>query len=179
MVLAGAALSVPAAAQARPDGPPSPVLLRAPLDHGLSLVASRHATRANRLRGQAVRLKRRLDEAQGHAVRLEVERRHARRAVTPVLQRRVNALRTRLAAARTPAAAPSATLQAIAACESGGDPSTNTGNGFYGKYQFTASTWASVGGTGNPAAAPEAEQDARAAQLYAQQGSAPWPSCAG
>ena len=36
----------------------------------------------------------------------------------------------------------SAPLQAIAACESGGDPSTNTGNGFYGKYQFTTSTWA-------------------------------------
>ena len=68
-------------------------------------------------------------------------------------------------------------LEAIAACESGGDPSANTGNGFYGKYQFTQSTWESVGGTGNPAAASEAEQDARAAQLYAQQGSSPWPVC--
>jgi hypothetical protein len=69
------------------------------------------------------------------------------------------------------------TLQAIAACESGGNPSTNTGNGFYGKYQFTLGTWASVGGSGNPAQASEAEQDQRAAQLYAQQGSAPWPVC--
>ena len=34
-----------------------------------------------------------------------------------------------------------------------------------------------VGGTGNPAAAPEAEQDKRAAMLYAQQGSSPWPVC--
>jgi hypothetical protein len=71
----------------------------------------------------------------------------------------------------------SAPLQAIAACESGGDPTTNTGNGFYGKYQFTLSTWQSVGGTGNPAAAPEAEQDRRAAMLYAQSGSSPWPVC--
>jgi Transglycosylase-like domain len=71
----------------------------------------------------------------------------------------------------------SATLQAIAACESGGTPSTNTGNGFYGKYQFTQETWQSVGGTGNPAAASEAVQDRRAAALYAQSGGSPWPVC--
>ena len=68
-------------------------------------------------------------------------------------------------------------LEAIAACESGGNPSTDTGNGFYGKYQFTQSTWAAIGGSGNPAAASEAEQDRRAAQLYAQSGSSPWPVC--
>ena len=68
-------------------------------------------------------------------------------------------------------------LQAIAACESGGNPATNTGNGFYGKYQFTQQTWASVGGSGNPAAASEAEQDRRAAMLYAREGASPWPVC--
>jgi len=68
-------------------------------------------------------------------------------------------------------------LEAIAACESGGNPSTNTGNGFYGKYQFTQSTWAAVGGSGNPAAAPEAEQDRRAAMLLARAGSGQWPVC--
>jgi hypothetical protein len=71
----------------------------------------------------------------------------------------------------------SAPLQAIAVCESGGNPSANTGNGFYGKYQFTMGTWASVGGRGNPAAASEAEQDRRAAMLYARAGSSPWPVC--
>jgi hypothetical protein len=156
-------------------------MLRAPLDHQQSLVAHQRATRAIQLRGQAVSLKRKLDKAQGRKVRVKGERKHARKAVTPVLKHRVKSLQTKLAAARTPATssagAPSATLQAIAACESGGNPATNTGNGFYGKYQFTQSTWASVGGTGNPAAASEAEQDARAAQLYAQQGSAPWPVC--
>jgi hypothetical protein len=68
-------------------------------------------------------------------------------------------------------------LEAIAACESGGNPSTDTGNGFYGKYQFTQATWQAVGGTGNPARAPEAEQDRRAAQLYAQAGPSQWPVC--
>lgn len=69
------------------------------------------------------------------------------------------------------------TLAAIRSCESGGNYSTNTGNGFYGAYQFTQSTWQSVGGSGNPAAASPAEQDKRAAMLYAQQGSSPWPVC--
>ena len=69
------------------------------------------------------------------------------------------------------------TLAAIRACESGGNYSTNTGNGFYGAYQFTLSTWQSVGGTGNPANASPAEQDMRAARLYAREGAAPWPVC--
>jgi transglycosylase-like protein len=71
-------------------------------------------------------------------------------------------------------------LEAIAACESGGDPTAIGGGGLYrGKYQFTYETWASVGGTGDPAAAPEAEQDARAAALLARDGSGHWPACGG
>ncbi len=91
------------------------------------------------------------------------------------LNHRLRALRRRLAAAEAPAVSP--TLQAIAACESGGNPATDTGNGFYGKYQFTLQTWHSVGGAGNPAAAGEAEQDRRAALLYAREGASPWPVC--
>ena len=69
-------------------------------------------------------------------------------------------------------------LQAIAACESGGNPQAVGGGGAYrGKYQFDRQTWASVGGSGDPAAAPEAEQDQRAAALYARAGAAPWPTC--
>jgi hypothetical protein len=70
------------------------------------------------------------------------------------------------------------TLDAIGACESGGDPAAVSSDGTYrGKYQFDYGTWASVGGSGDPAAAPEAEQDYRAALLYAQSGSSPWPIC--
>ena len=69
-------------------------------------------------------------------------------------------------------------LEAIASCESGGDPSAVGGGGqFRGKYQFTYATWAAVGGSGDPAAAPEAEQDRRAAQLYASSGPGQWPVC--
>jgi hypothetical protein len=71
-----------------------------------------------------------------------------------------------------------ATLESIAACESGGDPTAVSSDGTYrGKYQFDFGTWESVGGSGDPAAAPEAEQDYRAALLYTQSGSSPWPVC--
>lgn len=70
------------------------------------------------------------------------------------------------------------TLEAIASCESGGDPTAVSSDGTYrGKYQFDYGTWESMGGTGDPAAAPEAEQDYRAALLYAASGSSPWPVC--
>jgi peptidoglycan hydrolase-like protein with peptidoglycan-binding domain len=69
-------------------------------------------------------------------------------------------------------------LEAIAQCESGGDPSAVSSDGTYrGKYQFSQETWESLGGTGDPAAAPEATQDELAAQLYAQSGTSAWPSC--
>jgi peptidoglycan hydrolase-like protein with peptidoglycan-binding domain len=72
----------------------------------------------------------------------------------------------------------SAILERIAQCESGGDPTAVSSNGMYrGKYQFSRSTWAAMGGKGDPAAAPEAEQDRRAAALYAKSGPAPWPVC--
>ncbi len=71
-----------------------------------------------------------------------------------------------------------ASLESIAACESGGDPTVVSADGSYrGKYQFDYGTWASVGGSGDPAAAPESEQDYRAALLYSRGGSSPWPIC--
>lgn len=71
-----------------------------------------------------------------------------------------------------------ATLESIASCESGGDPTAVSSDGSYrGKYQFDYGTWESMGGSGDPAAAPEAEQDYRAALLYASSGSSPWPVC--
>jgi hypothetical protein len=95
---------------------------------------------------------------------------HLRRA-NERLERRNRALR-RQAVATPPH------LQAIAACESGGNPRAVDPSGTYrGKYQFDLQTWASVGGSGDPAAAPEAEQDRRAAILYARAGAAPWPLC--
>jgi hypothetical protein len=72
----------------------------------------------------------------------------------------------------------SSTLQTIAACESGGDPTAVSADGTYhGLYQFDYGTWASVGGSGDPGAASAAEQTYRAALLYSRSGSSPWPIC--
>jgi hypothetical protein len=69
-------------------------------------------------------------------------------------------------------------LEAIAQCESGGDPTAVSSTGMYhGKYQFSIETWAAMGGSGLPSQAPEAEQDMRAAMLYAQSGPGQWPVC--
>lgn len=69
-------------------------------------------------------------------------------------------------------------LEAIAQCESGGDPRAVSADGLYrGKYQFSVSTWQAVGGSGDPAAAPEAEQDRRALILYERSGPGQWPVC--
>ena len=63
-------------------------------------------------------------------------------------------------------------------CESGGNYQAISASGRYrGAYQFDYSTWQSVGGAGDPAAAPPSEQDARAQMLYARRGSSPWPVC--
>ena len=84
----------------------------------------------------------------------------------------------REAFAELPGGVSMATLESIAACESGGDPTAVSSEGAYrGKYQFDYGTWESVGGHGDPAAAPEYEQDYRAALLYSRSGSSPWPVC--
>src|SRR4051812_29944783 len=68
-------------------------------------------------------------------------------------------------------------LYALRMCESGGNYGINTGNGFYGAYQFDLGTWHSLGKPGYPHQASAATQDAAVRQLYAQRGWAPWPSC--
>lgn len=66
---------------------------------------------------------------------------------------------------------------AVAQCESGGNWSANTGNGFYGGLQFKQSTWAENGGVGNPANASREQQIAVANRVLATQGPEAWPKC--
>jgi uncharacterized protein YabE (DUF348 family) len=64
---------------------------------------------------------------------------------------------------------------ALAKCESGGRPDAVSASGKYrGMYQFSTSTWAGVGGTGDPAAASVEEQTMRAQMLYARSGAGQW-----
>ena len=62
-------------------------------------------------------------------------------------------------------------------CESGDNYQADTGNGFYGAYQFSASTWVDLGYPGRPDEEPYWMQDQAAARLEATAGWGSWPSC--
>lgn len=65
----------------------------------------------------------------------------------------------------------------LRACESGGRYHINTGNGFYGAYQFVPSTWRGLGYPGLPHLAPPHVQDEAAQKLQARSGWGQWPAC--
>ena len=66
---------------------------------------------------------------------------------------------------------------AVAACESGGNWSTSTGNGYYGGLQFNMGTWRAYGGSGSPQHASRAEQIRVAENVLRTQGLHAWPVC--
>ncbi|KUN87899.1 transglycosylase [Streptomyces bungoensis] len=85
-----------------------------------------------------------------------------------------------LMAAGDASAATASQWDAVAQCESGGNWSINTGNGYYGGLQFSASTWAAYGGTAYAAQANQAskaQQIAVAEKVLAAQGKGAWPVC--
>jgi hypothetical protein len=65
----------------------------------------------------------------------------------------------------------------LRACESGGNYATNTGNGFYGAYQFALGTWRGLGYSGLPSENPPQVQDEAAQRLQARSGWGQWPAC--
>ena len=74
--------------------------------------------------------------------------------------------------------APADRWERLRFCESTHNYAAISPTGTYrGAYQFDYATWQTVGGTGDPAAAPPEEQDARARELYARRGPQPWPEC--
>ncbi|GAA5063025.1 transglycosylase family protein [Nocardia callitridis] len=66
---------------------------------------------------------------------------------------------------------------AVAQCESSGNWNIDSGNGFSGGLQFTPSTWAANGGTGDPSNASREEQIRVAENVLATQGPGAWPVC--
>jgi len=68
-------------------------------------------------------------------------------------------------------------MRALRGCESGGNYRTNTGNGFYGAYQFDYGTWRGLGYVGVASDAPAWKQDQAVVRLHAQRGWQPWPAC--
>ena len=194
LALAGTALALPAgvALADTGDDPPSPTesALAAPFAGHLTMTAQMRAERrevlVDRLTPRVIRTERKTARIKGADFSRRAHERRVRGDSPSELRDELSKSRRELRHAKRAAAAPATAsgaaapphLEAIAACESGGNPGAVDASGTYrGKYQFDMGTWASVGGTGDPAAASEAEQDARAAQLYAQSGSTPWPVC--
>ena len=179
-----ASVSVPAVSLAAAAGVDS-VNPAATIKPDNAIEAKLARTARQQLVDETVALARTLAKLQGHHLR------HGyRHAISPWstkrLERKQRSLRRQIAALRHAKAAKAAAapvaipaiLQRIAMCESGGNPRAIGGGGAYrGKYQFDYGTWASVGGSGDPAAAPESEQDRRAMMLYQRSGTAPWPVC--
>jgi hypothetical protein len=62
-------------------------------------------------------------------------------------------------------------------CESSDNYQANTGNGFYGAYQFSQSTWSNLGYPGRPDQEPPGMQDEAAQKLQAESGWGQWPAC--
>lgn len=103
----------------------------------------------------------------------------AAQAVAPVSQQKL------VAASRSaaPKAAPvyggttDGAWAALRACESGGNYAANTGNGYYGAYQYNSGTWNNYGGYARADLAPPAVQDAKAQDTQSRRGWSPWPAC--
>ena len=79
--------------------------------------------------------------------------------------------------AQAPAAFAQSDWDRLAECESNGNWSINTGNGYYGGLQFSQSSWQAAGGSGMPHQASKAEQIRVAENLHSMQGWGAWPSC--
>ncbi|MCU1675330.1 MAG: Transglycosylase-like domain protein [Frankiales bacterium] len=92
----------------------------------------------------------------------------------------ITAAGTLMAAASTLGTAEAATADDFARlrmCESSGNYRINTGNGYYGAYQFDLQTWHGLGYGGRPDQASPSTQDAAARRLQADRGWQPWPAC--
>ncbi|WP_405617142.1 transglycosylase family protein [Streptomyces sp. NBC_01511] len=85
-----------------------------------------------------------------------------------------------LIGATSASAATTSEWDTVAQCESGGNWSINTGNGYYGGLQFSASTWAAFGGSAFASTADQASKSQQiqiAEKVLAGQGKGAWPSC--
>ncbi len=81
------------------------------------------------------------------------------------------------AAAHDVSDAPSEAFEALRWCESGNDYGIDTGNGYYGAYQFSPETWWGLGYEGYPHEAPPEVQDEAARELQFLYGWGQWPGC--
>lgn len=120
-----------------------------------------------------------ISQAAARRMRLMITCQHSKRARRNVIRFKEKLAYKRAHPYPPISAADAAWLYRTRMCESGahGLYRANIGNNFYGAYQFTLSSWHSVGGSGYPHLASEDEQDYRALLLRSTQGTGAWPNC--
>jgi Transglycosylase-like domain len=193
VISVGIAAAAPAVAVSADNHTPAPAPVKASLNEAPGQITietqtnqeirhKRLVRRFLRLRNRANHLIAKRDHRKRRIVSTAVQARWSNRGLgraIRTLRKRIVRIRSQLRARRaglTPGVR--ALLERIAFCESKGNPRAIGGGGsFRGKYQFTYGAWRSVGGHGDPATAPEAEQDRRAAMLLKRSGTSPWPVC--
>lgn len=160
---------------AEPRGPLVAPALRAPLAGDPTAAAAMRDHVAGRLVREHVRLSARHADLSGRRFAPARAARRAGAMRARSLRRANRALRAEVRELDVPIPA---VMWQIAECESHGDPRAIGGGGaFRGALQFMRSTWAGVGGEGDPADAPLEEQLRRGALLMERSGSSPWPVC--
>lgn len=118
-------------------------------------------------------------DAHQHAVNLDIAK-EASRLQAIEAQRIAEANKVPVVAQSTPTVAPSSLQEGmlkLRQCESGGNYAINTGNGYYGAYQYDLQTWGNFMGFARPDLAPPDVQDAKFLETYNRRGKSPWPSC--
>jgi hypothetical protein len=120
-------------------------------------------------------------EADAKAAEAEAARIAAEAEAAALAAKQAATAKAKLAAAQTRSVIGPATGDVwyqLRMCEAGNDYARNSGNGYYGAYQYNLSTWGGYGGYDRPDLAPPAVQDAKAQETQAARGWSPWPACA-
>lgn len=161
---------------------PTPVVVVVAPGDTLSSIAQTHQTTYKRLfdANPEIANPDTINVSQKIRIPLADEQLTSRELPAPVVVTKVMAratVRTPVVASSAPTVADGSVWDQLARCESGGNWSINTGNGYYGGLQFSASTWRAVGGSGLPHQNSREEQIARAEILLARSGWGQWPAC--
>jgi uncharacterized protein YabE (DUF348 family) len=106
---------------------------------------------------------------------VEVGRKEIQSVVTKEAKKQVEIVGTKMT--NTFSGSFAEALARLRGCEAGGVYSRNSGNGYYGAYQYNVSTWANYGGFTYASDAPASVQDEKAWLTYQARGWQPWPSC--
>ena len=101
----------------------------------------------------------------------------AQAAAAAKVAARAAAAKAKVTVATVSAPAAAASMLALRQCEAGGSYTRNSGNGYYGAYQFDLRTWGGYGGYARADLAPASVQDAKFLDTFARRGWSPWPTC--